>query len=43
MRGGDTYINARCETGRLQARGLFTFRDGTVLSGTFLKPCKATG
>lgn len=38
-----SYINARCETGRLQARGVFGFRDGTVLSGTFLKPCKARG
>jgi hypothetical protein len=34
-----SYVNARCETGRLQARGQFTFKDGTYLSGTFLKPC----
>lgn len=34
-----SYIKARCETGRLQARGQFTFKDGTFLSGTFLKPC----
>ncbi len=35
-----SYVNARCETGRLQARGEFTFKDGTVLSGSFLRPCK---
>lgn len=34
-----SYLNARCETGRLQARGEFTFDDGTELSGTFLRPC----
>jgi len=33
------YVNARCETGRLQARGEFGFDDGTYLSGTFLRPC----
>jgi len=35
-----SYVNARCETGRLQARGEFTFKDGTVLRGSFLRPCK---
>jgi len=35
-----SYINARCETGRLQARGEFAFRDGTLLRGTFFEPCK---
>jgi hypothetical protein len=35
-----SYVNARCETGRLQARGEFTFKDGTYLSGVFIKPCK---
>jgi hypothetical protein len=38
-----SYVNARCATGRLQARGKFTFKDGpprTVLKGTFLRPCK---
>lgn len=35
-----SYIKARCETGRLQARGQFTFKDGTFLSGTLLKPCQ---
>jgi hypothetical protein len=34
-----SYINARCETGRLQARGEFGFADGTKLDGTFLRPC----
>jgi hypothetical protein len=34
-----SYVNARCETGRLQARGEFTFSDGTFLSGTFFRPC----
>jgi hypothetical protein len=35
-----SYVNARCETGHLQARGEFAFKDGTVLTGTFVKPCK---
>jgi hypothetical protein len=35
-----SYVNARCETGRLQARGEFSFEDGTVLDGTFVRPCK---
>jgi hypothetical protein len=35
-----SYVNARCETGRLQARGEFTFKDGTFLTGTFFRPCK---
>jgi len=35
-----SYVSARCETGCLQARGEFTFKDGTYLSGTFLRPCK---
>jgi hypothetical protein len=34
-----SYLNARCETGRLQARGEFSFDDGTLLNGTFLRPC----
>lgn len=36
-----SYVNARCATGRLQARGEFGFRDGTLLKGTFFQPCKA--
>jgi hypothetical protein len=35
-----SYVNARCETGHLQARGEFTFKDKTILSGTFFRPCK---
>lgn len=38
-----SYLNARCETGHLQARGEFTFNDGTFLTGTFLRACKARG
>jgi hypothetical protein len=38
-----SYVNARCETGRLQARGEFSFNDGTILKGTFLRPCKVRG
>ncbi|MGN6216103.1 MAG: hypothetical protein ACTHN7_03975 [Solirubrobacterales bacterium] len=34
-----SYVNARCETGHLQARAGVTFGDGTVLSGTFVKKC----
>lgn len=34
-----SYVNARCATGHLQARGEFSFEDGTVLFGTFFKPC----
>ena len=34
-----SYVNARCETGHLQARGRFGFDDGTVLRGTFFRPC----
>ncbi|HET7573511.1 MAG TPA: hypothetical protein VFJ99_00205, partial [Solirubrobacterales bacterium] len=35
-----SYINARCETGKLQAKGQFTFDDGTFMQGSFLFPCK---
>ncbi|HEX6753482.1 MAG TPA: hypothetical protein VF093_07870 [Solirubrobacterales bacterium] len=35
-----SYVNARCATGRLQARGEFGFRDGTLLKGTFFQPCQ---
>jgi hypothetical protein len=34
-----SYVNARCETGHLQAKVKVRFKDGTFLSGTFLKPC----
>lgn len=35
-----SYVNARCETGHLQARASVTFGDGTFLTGTFILPCK---
>lgn len=35
-----SYVNARCATGRLQARGQFEFSNDTVLKGTFFRPCK---
>ena len=38
-----TYVNARCETGHLQARGQFTFKDGTFLVGVFITPCQVRG
>jgi hypothetical protein len=34
-----SYVNARCETGHLQAKGEFSFNDGTFLTGTFLRTC----
>jgi hypothetical protein len=36
-----SYVNARCENGKLQAKGEFTFSDDTFLEGIFLKPCTA--
>jgi hypothetical protein len=38
-----SYANARCANGRLQAHGEFSFADGTVLSGTFLRRCTVRG
>jgi hypothetical protein len=38
-----SYISARCEDGKLQAKGEFTFTDGTKLEGTFIKPCTVRG
>lgn len=38
-----SYVNARCEDGRLQAHGEFGFADGTLLSGTFLRTCTVRG
>ena len=34
-----SYVNARCETGHLQAKVKVTFTEGTFLTGTFAKPC----
>jgi hypothetical protein len=34
-----SYANAGCPDGRLQAKGQFDFKDGTLLEGTLLKPC----
>ncbi len=38
-----SYVNARCETGKLEAKGEFTFLEGTKLEATFIKPCKTRG
>lgn len=38
-----SYVNARCETGHLQAKGEFEFKDGTFLAGSFVKACKVRG
>lgn len=38
-----SYVSARCETGKLEAKGEFTFADGTQLQGIFLKPCTVRG
>lgn len=35
-----SYANARCADGRLQAKGQFTFKDGTFLQGTVFKRCQ---
>jgi hypothetical protein len=36
-----SYLNARCETGRLQARVQVALSDESILTGEFLRPCKA--
>jgi hypothetical protein len=38
-----SYANANCPDGRLQAKVRFTFKDGSVLEGDFLKPCTVRG
>lgn len=35
-----SFVNARCATGRLQARGKFAFKDGTLMKGSFFAPCQ---
>lgn len=34
-----SYINASCPDGRLQAKVRSSFKDGSVVEGTFVKPC----
>jgi hypothetical protein len=34
-----SYANAGCADGRLQGKGQFSFKDGTSLEGTIIKPC----
>ncbi len=36
-----SYISARCSDGIFQTLGYASFADGTVISGTFFKPCRA--
>ena len=38
-----SYVNARCADGRLQAIGTFGFEDGSLLRGTFVRPCQVRG
>jgi hypothetical protein len=38
-----SYISASCPDGRLQAKVQSTFKDGTLLQGTFVRPCTASG
>lgn len=38
-----SYVNARCETGKLQARVQVAFKGGTILKGTFLNRCSVRG
>lgn len=35
-----SFANAHCADGRLQARGEFSFKDGSLVSGTVFRPCK---
>ncbi|MDX6594943.1 MAG: hypothetical protein QOI72_325 [Solirubrobacterales bacterium] len=35
-----SYVNASCPDGRLQAKVRSSFKDGTVVEGTFVKPCQ---
>lgn len=38
-----SFISAHCPDAHLQAIGKFSFKDGTRLQGTFVRPCKARG
>jgi hypothetical protein len=35
-----SFANAHCADGRLQARGEFSFKDGSSVQGTVFRPCK---
>jgi hypothetical protein len=35
-----SFANAHCADGRLQARGEFSFKDGSFVSGTVFRPCQ---
>lgn len=35
-----SFANAHCPDGRLQARGEFSFKDGSSVQGTLFRPCK---
>lgn len=35
-----SFANAHCADGRLQAKGQFTFKDGSFVEGTVFRPCK---
>ena len=35
-----SYANAHCADGRLQAKGQFTFKDGSFVEGTVFRPCQ---
>jgi hypothetical protein len=39
--GTSAMSNARCETGKVEATGQFTFDEGTRAAATFIKPCTA--
>jgi len=34
-----SYANASCPSGRLQGKGQFSFKDGTLLEGEIIKTC----
>jgi len=38
-----SFANAHCPDGRLQARGEFSFKDGSSAQGTLFRPCKSRG
>ena len=38
-----SYVAARCADGRLQARGSVSFTDGSSLTGSIFRTCRARG